>query len=152
MVVHVTPPDSGEEQQAAAAEFDVFACACPSRSTLEHITGRWGILVLGGLRGGALRFNALRRRVDGISEKMLSQTLQSLERDGFVLRDVRTTIPPRVEYSLTPLGDQTATRLLDLIGHLVANMPEVLAAQRRYDSGLSGGYSQPAMPTPVSRT
>src|SRR3954451_9809954 len=73
-------------------EFDVFAKACVSRAAMEHITGRWGVLVLGGLHDGPLRFNALRRRVDGVSEKMLSQTLQSLERDGFVVREVHSTI------------------------------------------------------------
>ena len=62
--------------------FNVFAKACPSRGTLEHVTGRWGTLTLGALHEGSLRFNELRRRVDGVSEKMLSQTLHALERDG----------------------------------------------------------------------
>jgi DNA-binding HxlR family transcriptional regulator len=114
-------------------EFDVFAKACVSRAAMEHITGRWGVLVLGGLHDGPMRFNALRRRVDGVSEKMLSQTLQALERDGFVVREVHSTIPPRVEYSLTALGAATAGRLLDLIGHLEGNMAQVLAARAAYD-------------------
>ncbi|GAB2609455.1 helix-turn-helix domain-containing protein [Streptomyces capparidis] len=122
-----------EERALQELAFDVFARACPSRSALEHITGRWGVLVLGGLHTGPLRFNALRRRVDGVSEKMLSQTLQALERDGFVHREVHTAIPPRVEYSLTPLGHETAARLMALIEHLEAHMPAVLAAQDAYD-------------------
>lgn len=113
---------------------NVFARACSSRPVLQHISGRWGALTLAGLRDEPLRFNALRRRVDGISEKMLSQTLQALERDGFVVREVQATIPPRVEYSLTPLGATVAARLLDLIELLEASMDEVTAAQQRYDA------------------
>ena len=75
--------------------FDVFARNCPSRGTLEHVTGRWGVLTMGALYDSSLRFNELRRRVDGVSEKMLSQTLHALERDGLVHRDAQPTNPPR---------------------------------------------------------
>lgn len=122
------------DERFAYLVFDVFARNCPSRPTFEHITGRWGSIALMALDDGPLRFGALRRRVEGVSEKMLSQTLQALERDGFVLRDVVTTIPPRVEYSLTPLGVEIASRIRDLIEFLEAQMPEVLQAQKRYDS------------------
>ena len=84
--------------------YNVFAKACPSRCTLENVTGRWGGLTLGALSEGSLRFNELRRRVDGVSEKMLSQTLHALERDGLVHREAQPTNPPRVDYELTPLG------------------------------------------------
>lgn len=114
-------------------EFDVFASACPSRETMEHVTGRWGILALGALAESAYRFNALRRRVQGVSDKMLSQTLQALERDGLVHREAEPTNPPRVEYSLTPLGRDVADRLMDLIVFLESRMPEVMAARSRYD-------------------
>jgi len=114
--------------------FDVFAKSCPSRTALEHVTGRWGILALAALRDGSLRFNALRRRVDGVSEKMLAQTLQALERDGFVHREAQSTIPLRVDYTLTPLGMQTADRLIGLIEFVESQMPDVVAAQARYDS------------------
>lgn len=113
--------------------FDVFARACPSRPTLEHLTSRWGILAMAALRDGSLRFNALRRRVDGVSEKMLAQTLQALERDGFVHRAAQATIPPRVDYSLTPVGRQAADKLIDLIEFVEGQMPDVTAAQARYD-------------------
>jgi DNA-binding HxlR family transcriptional regulator len=113
--------------------FDVFARNCPSRETMEHATGRWGTLALVALRDGTTRFNALRRRVDGISEKMLSQTLQALERDGLVLREARPTIPPHVEYSLTPLGAAVAGQLHTLIELLEGRMPEVLAARATYE-------------------
>ena len=86
------------------------------------------------LSEGSYRFNALRRRVDGVSERMLSQTLQALERDGLVHREVLEAIPPRVEYSLTPLGIEVANRLLDLIELVESHMPEVHAAQQDYDA------------------
>ncbi|MCX5367701.1 helix-turn-helix transcriptional regulator [Streptomyces sp. NBC_00015] len=113
--------------------FNVFAKACPSRGTLEHVTGRWGGLTLGALYEGSLRFNELRRRVDGVSEKMLSQTLHALERDGLVHRDAQPTNPPRVDYELTPLGREVAGRLLSLIHCVEGHMGDVLAARERYD-------------------
>ncbi|KOG34819.1 winged helix-turn-helix transcriptional regulator [Streptomyces resistomycificus] len=114
--------------------FDVFARACPSRVTLEHVTGRWGALTLGALHEGSLRFNELRRRVDGVSEKMLSQTLQALERDGLVHREAQPTNPPRVDYELTPIGREVATRLISLIQFVEGRMGDVLAARERYDT------------------
>jgi DNA-binding HxlR family transcriptional regulator len=114
--------------------FDVFERECPSRATLEHATGRWGLLALVALLDGSIRFNALRRRVDGISEKMLSQTLQALERDGLVLRKARPTIPPHVEYSLTGTGHDVAAKLFELIELLEGRMPEVMKAREAYDN------------------
>ncbi|GAA3819900.1 helix-turn-helix domain-containing protein [Sphaerisporangium flaviroseum] len=119
--------------------FDVFARGCPSRETMEHITSRWGILAMAALGEGTYRFNALRRRVDGVSEKMLAQTLQALERDGLVHREAQATIPPKVEYSLTPLGREASRRLLDLIEWLEGEMPQVMAARERQDGGPTGG-------------
>lgn len=112
---------------------DVFARDCTSRQTLENVTGKWGVLALAALHDGAYRFNALRRRVDGVSEKMLAQTLHALERDGMVRRVVQATIPPRVEYSLTPLGERVATKLIDLIELVEGEMDQVRAAQVAYD-------------------
>ncbi len=120
---------------------DVFARGCPSRDVLEHITGRWGILALAALASGPARFNALRRRVDGVSEKMLAQTLQALERDGFVRRDEQSTIPPRVEYSLTPRGERTTKLLLALIDQVEDDLPEATESQRRYDEAKAARVS-----------
>ncbi|MEU0137818.1 helix-turn-helix domain-containing protein [Streptomyces sp. NPDC006296] len=114
--------------------FDVFSRQCPSRGTLEHITGRWGALTLGALYESGARFNELRRRVDGVSEKMLSQTLQALERDGLVHREARLTNPPRVDYDLTPLGRRVAEKLDGLIRLVEDRMPEVVEARTRYDA------------------
>jgi DNA-binding HxlR family transcriptional regulator len=113
--------------------FDVFARNCTSRETMEHVTGRWGTLAMVALLDGTTRFNALRRRVDGISEKMLSQTLQALERDGLVHREARPTIPPHVEYSLTSLGADVASKLHELIELLESRMPEVMTSRAAYD-------------------
>ncbi|WP_145503512.1 helix-turn-helix domain-containing protein [Streptomyces sp. CFMR 7] len=118
--------------------FDVFSRRCPSRSTLEHATGRWGSLTLGALYGESLRFNELRRRVDGVSEKMLSQTLHALERDGLVLREAQPVNPPRVDYELTPFGREVAGQLLGLIRLVEGRMGEVLAARSRYDEARGG--------------
>lgn len=118
--------------------FDVFSKQCPSRGTLEHVTGRWGSLTIGALYEGSLRFNELRRRVDGVSEKMLSQTLHALERDGLVHREAQPTNPPRVDYELTALGRSVAERLLGLIHLVEGRMPEVLAARERYDEVRGG--------------
>jgi len=119
--------------EARDLPYDVFAKACPSRGTLEHVTGRWGGLTLGALYEGSLRFNELRRRVDGVSEKMLSQTLQALERDGLVHREAQPTNPPRVDYELTPLGREIAERLLGLIHFVEGRMDDILAAREHYD-------------------
>ena len=122
-----------ELMEADDLPYNVFAKACPSRGTLEHVTGRWGGLTLCALFEGSLRFNELRRRVDGVSEKMLSQTLHALERDGLVHREAQPTNPPRVDYELTPLGHEVAERLLNLIHFVEGQMDDVLEARRNYD-------------------
>jgi DNA-binding HxlR family transcriptional regulator len=114
--------------------FDVFARNCTSRPVMDTVAGRWGILTLAALQEGTHRFNELRRRVDGVSEKMLAQTLHALERDGLVVRSVLSAIPPRVEYSLTPGGQRIATKLIDLIELVEGEMPEISTAQARYDA------------------
>jgi DNA-binding HxlR family transcriptional regulator len=114
-------------------EYDVFSSTCPSRPVLEDVTGRWGALALGALADGPLRFNALRRHVQGVSQKMLAQSLQALERDGLVNREVQSTFPLQVEYSLTPTGEVLAAKLLDLIAYLRGSMPGIVEAQQSYD-------------------
>lgn len=120
--------------QVDALIADVFSRNCPSRTVLDHVSSRWGILALLALTEGPYRFNALRRRVDGVSEKMLSQSLQLLERDGMIVREVMSTIPPRVEYSLTPLGTETSQRLHGLVELLEGTLDRVHAAHAAYDA------------------
>lgn len=122
------------DQVDNSLEADVFARDCSSRETLQDVTGRWGLLILAALAEGSYRFNALRRRVDGVSERMLSQTLQNLERDGMLTRTVLEAIPPKVEYELTPLGREIAERLHGLIELVQSNMDVVYAARAAYDN------------------
>ncbi|WP_041527127.1 winged helix-turn-helix transcriptional regulator [Paracoccus aminophilus] len=108
---------------------NLLAAACPSREVLKHLTSRWGVLVLIVLRLGPHRFSAIRKRIGGVSERMLAQTLQWLEGDGMVLRRDFQTVPPHVEYSLTPLGEEAAAKVADLADWIELAMPRIDAAQ-----------------------
>lgn len=112
---------------------DAFTTGCPTRQLLDRIADKWSVLVLVTLGDGDMRFNELGRRIDGISQKMLSQTLRSLERDGLVARDVRPTMPVTVTYSIRPLGRGLLTALRAVIDWAETRMIEVAAAQRIYD-------------------
>ena len=105
---------------------EVFAAACPSRVVLDHVTSKWGVLVLVALADGPQRWSELRRRAEGVSEKMLAQTLRTLEADGLVHRDAQPVIPPRVDYSLTPRGRELVALLLPLFGWVVANADDIV--------------------------
>jgi DNA-binding HxlR family transcriptional regulator len=107
----------------------LMVAACPSRSVLGHLTSRWGTLVMVVLLGGTHRFSQLRRAVGGVSEKMLAQTLEALAADGFVSRHAYAEIPPRVEYSLTPMGREAAERLAALVDWIEGNMPRIATAR-----------------------
>lgn len=103
-----------EPQPSVELVADVFARDCESRAIFDDVTSKWASLALLALLEGTYRFNALRRRVDGVSDKMLSQTLQALDHDGLVSREVVDVIPARVEYELTELGREVAIRLRSL--------------------------------------
>lgn len=109
--------------------FDVFSTMCPSREVLAHVTSRWGVLTLAALGTEPARFGELRRHIDGISEKMLSQTLKNLESDGLVDRRVQSTLPPHVDYALTPTGERVAESVKALIVSLYGVMPDVMRAR-----------------------
>ncbi|MCS3604375.1 DNA-binding HxlR family transcriptional regulator [Buttiauxella sp. BIGb0471] len=108
---------------------NLFAEQCPSRDVLKHVTSRWGVLILVALQGGTHRFSDLRRKMGGVSEKMLAQTLQWLEADGFVNRKSYPVVPPHVEYSLTPLGCEVAEKVSGLADWIELNLPRVLASR-----------------------
>jgi DNA-binding HxlR family transcriptional regulator len=113
---------------------DLFSEHCPSREVLKHVTSRWGMLLLVALRDGAAdgdarRFAALRRKVGGISERMLAQTLVWLEQDGLVQRIVHSLVPPHVEYRLTPLGEELAERVAGLVGWIESNLDGITQAR-----------------------
>jgi DNA-binding HxlR family transcriptional regulator len=129
---------AAQKRETAKAEFDAFLAACPSRLLLDRISDKWVTLVICSLEDGPQRFSELSRRLAGVSQKMLTQTLRTLERDGLVTRTVTASVPVRVDYALTPLGDS----LLDPIKHVKTwaerHVPEVLEAQRGYDEDREG--------------
>ena len=108
---------------------EVLARDCPSREILNHVCSRWGVLVLVVLLDGVHRFSELRRKIGGVSEKMLSQTLQSLEQDGFVDRKALPVVPPHVEYRLTAMGEEVALQMDGLTSWIEENLPRILAVR-----------------------
>ena len=114
--------------QYASSELlgQVLSNECPSREIMEHLTTKWSVLVLRCLSEGVHRFSELKQRIEGVSEKMLAQTLKTLEKDGFLLRTVYPVVPPKVEYQLTILGAQAANKMNELIGWIERNLPEIL--------------------------
>ncbi|WP_222861883.1 helix-turn-helix domain-containing protein [Arthrobacter echini] len=112
--------------------WDPYRPDCPSRRLLDRIGDRWTVLIIGALDSGPMRFGALAAEVGGISQKMLAQTLRSLERDGFVTRTAYAEIPPRVEYELTPLGRSLQGPLRALEQWATANMSEVVVHNDEY--------------------
>ncbi len=124
---------AAQRRTAQKYDYDAYLAACPSRQLLERISNKWVVLVLTELGEGPARYSEIARVVAGVSQKMLTQTLRNLERDGLVHRDVEATVPVTVTYSLTELGSS----LLKVMGQLKLwaedNMPEVFAARGRYD-------------------
>jgi DNA-binding HxlR family transcriptional regulator len=110
---------------------NVMAADCPSRPILQHLTSRWGTLVMVALATHPHRFAELRRAVGGVSERMLSQTLKDLEADGFVLRTSHPVVPPHVDYELTALGREAAKHVVALVGWIEGALPEIMAGQVR---------------------
>ncbi|GAC1575596.1 MAG: helix-turn-helix domain-containing protein [Candidatus Elarobacter sp.] len=113
----------------------IYAEDCPTRQILDRIADKWTTLVIGILsRATVVRFSELRRSIEGISQKMLTQTLRELERDGLVTRTVFAAVPPRVEYALTPLGRTLGEPLSALEVWATQHMAEIRDAQARFDS------------------
>lgn len=113
---------------------DAYLAACPSRQILDVLANKWTMLVMGALSGGPMRFGELRRRLDGITQKMLTQTLRTLERDGLITRTVYPTIPPKVEYTATELGESVTALLHAIRVWSEDNINAVLDARDAYDA------------------
>jgi DNA-binding HxlR family transcriptional regulator len=113
--------------------FDVMAAACPTRQVIGRVGDKWSLLVVYALSAGTRRFSQLHSDVDGISQKMLTQTLRGLERDGLVHRHVYATIPPKVEYQLTPLGQSLEDAIATVRRWAYTHMDEITAARDTYD-------------------
>ena len=118
---------------SAVAAYDVFRQNCPSRQVFDLIGERWAALVLLALHGQPQRFSALRRWIEGISQKMLTQTLRACERDGLVRREAFATVPVTVEYSLTPLGESFCEVIEGLRAWAYANAATVNSARQAYN-------------------
>jgi DNA-binding HxlR family transcriptional regulator len=117
----------------AKREYDAFMAECPTRELLETLSDKWMGLVLGALADTPKRHSELARRIAGVSQKMLTQTLRTLERDGLVTRSVTPTVPVRVDYELTPLGRTLLPVMMGIKDWAEAHMDEVNAARRVYD-------------------
>lgn len=115
-------------------EWDVYNQHCPTRMVLDRIADKWTVLTIGALATETKRFGQLRRELDGVSQKMLTQTLRGLERDGIVHRKVYATVPPKVEYSLTVLGQTLIGLLEELRLWSESNIESVLKARQHYDA------------------
>lgn len=112
---------------------DVFRSKCLSRQVLDLLAEKWALLVIHSLADNPKRTAELRRHIDGISEKMLVQTLRRLERHGFVARRAYAEVPPRVDYRLTPLGHRLSDLVRALDGWVEENLNEIIAAQQAFD-------------------
>lgn len=112
---------------------DVYRENCPTRQVLDRIGDKWTTLVIGLLENGPMRFSELQRCIEGVSQKMLTQTLRGLERDGLVIRTVYAEVPPRVEYRLTALGETLCPAIAAIVNWSENHIDEVTAAQTLYD-------------------
>ena len=113
---------------------DAFLKDCPARTVLNLVADKWTLLTIAALGAGTLRYGELRRRLDGISPKMLSQTLRSLERHGLLTRTQYLTIPPQVDYQLTPLGESVRAPLSRIKAWAEENSPEIIQAMTSFDA------------------
>lgn len=120
-------PDSSPPLVDRIRRGDIFQLGCPSREVMKHVTSSWGVLILIALQDGTLRFSALRRRVTGVSERMLSQTLQWLEQDGLIVRRSYPVVPPHTDYTLTPLGQEAAAKVAALADWIEERLPGLRA-------------------------
>jgi DNA-binding HxlR family transcriptional regulator len=125
--------------------YNVMSAACPTRQVIDRIADKWTLLVLVALQSGTLRFSELRREIEGVSQKMLTQTLRGLERDGMVEREVIATVPVTVRYTLTPLGHSLAEAASGIRAWAYENMTAIEAARASYEPPPS------APPTPVAQ-
>jgi DNA-binding HxlR family transcriptional regulator len=126
--------------------YDPMAAACPTRQVLSRIADKWSMLVILALEPGTLRFSELRRRVEGVTQKMLTQTLRGLERDGLVTRTAYPTVPVTVEYTLTPLGHGLGQAVATIRAWAIDNIDDVQDARTRFDARPKSA----GPPTPVA--
>jgi DNA-binding HxlR family transcriptional regulator len=135
----MTTQTAARNRAEAKEAYDAFLAVCPSRNLLDRISDKWVSLVLVALRDGSLRFSEIARQIAGVSQKMLTQTLRILERDGLITREMTLSVPVRVDYSLTPLGRSLLPILASVKDWAEAHMDEVLSARAAYDRDAGSG-------------
>ena len=119
---------------------DVYNPSCPTRLVLDRIADKWTVLIIGQLSNGTLRFNELKRSIPGVTQKMLTQTLKGLERDGVIIRKVYAAVPPKVEYTLTKLGKSLISVVEAIRLWSEAHIKDILTAQEAHDSARAGTF------------
>lgn len=124
---------AGQRRLEAKEAYDAYLATCPSRRLLDRISDKWVTLVLSSLVDGPQRYSELAHHIAGVSQKMLTQTLRNLERDGLITREVTPSVPARVDYELTPLGESLRQRMALLKEWAEEHMPEIDQARARYD-------------------
>ncbi|WP_405733403.1 helix-turn-helix transcriptional regulator [Streptomyces sp. NBC_00028] len=125
---------AAQRREQARIEYDAFIKGCPTNQLLDRLSDKWVSLVVSALAGGTMRYSDLGRKIAGVSPKMLTQTLRSLERDGILARSVTPSVPVRVDYELTPLGHSLALLLTAVKDWAETHIDEVHEARDRYDT------------------
>lgn len=129
---------AAQRREAARVEYNAFLAACPSRQVLDRISDKWVTLILVALDGGTRRYSDLNRVIAGVSQKMLTQTLRTLERDGLVSRTLTPGVPARVDYSLTPLGESFMPAVKAVKAWAEQHISEIEASRAAYDNRAAG--------------
>lgn len=135
---------AAQRREQARAEYDAFVKACPTHQLLGRISEKWACLVIAALSAGTMRYSDLARKLAGVSPKMLTQTLRSLERDGLVSRTVTPSVPVRVDYELTDLGQSLSEMMKAVKNWAETHIEEVHEARERYDTEDTGAGAEAA--------
>lgn len=125
---------AAQRREQARVEYDAFIKGCPTNQLLDRLSDKWVSLVVAALSNGPMRYSDLTRKIAGVSPKMLTQTLRTLERDGILTRTVTPSVPVRVDYALTPLGSSLAGLLTAVKAWAETHIEEVHEARERYDT------------------
>ena len=125
---------AGQRREQAKRDYDAFLAGCPTRELLSTLTDKWAALVIAALAGGPHRHSELARRIAGVSQKMLTQTLRTLERDGLLTRTVTASVPVRVDYELTPLGRELFPVMVAIKNWAESHMDRVFEARAQFDA------------------
>jgi DNA-binding HxlR family transcriptional regulator len=134
MGAKVPPPTvTGKAKAAGLSQPSVYDRSCPARLVIDHLADKWAVLIIARLANGTMRFAELLRAIDGVSQKMLTVTLRDLERDGLVNRKLYASVPPKVEYSLTPLGASLSNQVEELCHWAEAHMEQIVSARENFD-------------------